>query len=55
MKAGIDLTENERNTLELAIQEIISSENEYLNGQRLEEWDRENQKLKLPSPQPDVA
>lgn len=55
VKAGIDLTANERATLEQAISEIIGSENEYLDGQRLEEWERENRKLRLPEPKPDVA
>ena len=55
VKAGIDLTANERATLEQAISEIINSENEYLDGQRLEEWERENNKLRLPEPKPDVA
>ena len=55
VKAGIDLTANERATLEQAISEIIGSENEYLDGQRLEEWERENNKLRLPEPKPDVA
>lgn len=41
MKAGAELTENERISLETAIKEIVNAEDEYLNEQNLARWEKE--------------
>lgn len=50
MKAGAELTENERISLETAIQEIINAEDEYLNEQNLARWEKEWSKWRLKNP-----